>query len=159
MLRLSKFADYGTQVMVYMAKDGAVHSASEVATALVMAASSVSKILKMLARDDLVASVMGAKGGYMLARKPADISMAEIINAMDGPISITECSTSACTREAKCSTRGNWQGINRIIQEALERMSLAEMIKPGKQTSKSHMPVHQVIDTSAIRSRSRSRAV
>jgi len=157
MLRLSKFADYGTQVMAYMAKDGAVHSASEVAAGLGMASATVSKILKMLARENLVASVMGAKGGYMLARNPRDISMAEIINAMDGPISITECSgTSACTREAHCSTRDNWQGINRIIQDALENVNLAEMIKPKHHDTKHRIPGHHVIDTSAIRSRSKS---
>ena len=115
MLRLSKLADYGCQVMVYMAHDSAIHSASEVAIGLGMAAPTVSKILKMLARDGLVASVLGAKGGYALSRYPKEISIAEIINAMDGPISITECSsTSTCTRESFCSTRGNWQGINHV---------------------------------------------
>ena len=104
MLRLSKLADYGCQVMTYMARDGDVHSATEVASELGMAAPTVSKILKMLARVDLLASVLGAKGGYMLARHPSEISIAEIINAMDGPISITECSTSSCTRESTCST-------------------------------------------------------
>jgi FeS assembly SUF system regulator len=134
MLRLSKFADYGTQVMAYMARDGAVHSASEVAASMGMAAPTVSKILKMLARENLVDSVLGAKGGYMLAHHPKDISMAEIINAMDGPISITECSgVSACERESFCSTRVNWQGINYIIQNALGKVSLAEMIAPKLQ--------------------------
>ena len=144
MLRLSKLADYGCQVMAYMARDRIVHSANEVAVGLGIAAPTVSKILKMLARDGLVASVLGAKGGYILARYPEDISIAEIINAMDGPISITECSgTSTCTRESFCSTRGQWQGINHVIQEALDRVSLAEMIKPNT----------QVVDMSAIRSR------
>lgn len=152
MLRLSKLADYGCQVMAYMAKDEVVHSASEVAANLGMASATVSKILKMLTRANLVASVMGAKGGYMLARHPEDISMAEIIGAMDGPISITECSSSsACTRESLCLTRGNWQGINRIIQEALDKVSLAEMIKP-----KPAVPVHQVVNLSAIRSRGKA---
>ncbi len=144
MLRLSKLADYGCQVMVYMARDRAVHSASEVASALGMAAPTVSKILKMLARDGLVASVLGAKGGYALSRYPKEISIAEIINAMDGPISITECSsTSTCTRESFCSTRGNWQGINHVIQQALDNVSLAEMVTPN----------FQVVDMSAIHSR------
>lgn len=157
MLRLSKFADYGTQVMAYMAKDGAVHSASEVAAGLGMAASTISKILKMLARESLVESVMGAKGGYMLGRHPKNISMAEIIYAMDGPISITECSgTSACTRESLCSTRGNWQGINRIIREALEKESLAEMIKPRHHDTRNHIAEHHIVDISAIRSRGKS---
>src|SRR5674476_1442848 len=105
MLRLSKFADYGTQVMAYMAKDGAVHSASEVSTGLGIAAPTVSKILKMLVRENLVASSLGAKGGYMLARHPSEISIAEIINAMDGPISITAVSytTTSCERESTLS--------------------------------------------------------
>ena len=134
MLRLSKFADYGTQVMAYMAKDGAVHSATEVAAGMGMAAATVSKILKMLVRENLVASVLGAKGSYMLTRHPKDISMVEIINAVDGPISITECSgISACDRESFCSTRVNWQGINYIIQDALGKVSLAEMIAPKPQ--------------------------
>jgi len=145
MLRLSKFADYGTQVMAYMAKDGAVHSASEVSTGLGIAAPTVSKILKMLVRENLVASSLGAKGGYMLARHPSEISIAEIINAMDGPISITECSgtTTSCERESTCSTRSNWQGINHIIHDALNKVNLAQMIAP--------MP--QVVDVSRIRSR------
>lgn len=144
MLRLSKLADYGTQVMSYMARDRAVHSASEVAAGLGIAAPTVSKILKMLVRKQLVASVLGAKGGYMLARHPLEISVAEIIGAMDGPISITECSSaSTCVRESVCSTRSNWQGINHIIQNALEKVNLAEMSAPKP----------QVVDTSALRSR------
>jgi FeS assembly SUF system regulator len=145
MLRLSKFADYGTQVMAYMAKDGAVHSASEVSATLGIAIPTVSKILKMLVRENLVASSLGAKGGYTLARDPSEISIAEIINAMDGPISITECSstTTSCQRESTCSTRSNWQGINHIIHDALDKVNLAQMIAP--------MP--QVVDVSRIRSR------
>ena len=144
MLRLSKLADYGSQVMAYMARDGVVHSASEVATRLGMAPATVSKILKMLARENLVASVLGAKGGYMLTRHPREISMAEIIYAVDGPISITECSgTSTCSLESTCSTRNNWQGINHIIHDALNKVNLAEMIAPKP----------QVVDVSAIRSR------
>lgn len=144
MLRLSKLADYGTQVMTYMARDRIVHSASEVAAGLGIAVPTVSKILKMLVRKNLVVSVLGAKGGYRLTRHPREISIADIINAMDGPISITECSsTSTCVRESFCSTRSNWQGINHIIQDALEKVNLAEMIAPKP----------QVVDISAIRSR------
>jgi len=145
MLRLSKLADYGSQVMAYMARDSVVHSASEVANGLGMSATTVSKILKMLVRENLVASSLGAKGGYMLARDPGEISIAEIINAMDGPISITECSgtTTSCERESTCSTRSNWQGINHIIHDALDKVNLAEMIAPRP----------QVVDVSRMRSR------
>jgi FeS assembly SUF system regulator len=145
MLRLSKFADYGTQVMAYMARDGAVHSASEVAAGLGISVPTVSKILKMLVRENLVASSLGARGGYMLARDPGEITIAEIINAMDGPISITECSgaTTSCERESTCSTRSNWQGINHIIYDALNKVNLAQMTAPRT----------QVVDVSRIRTR------
>lgn len=146
MLRLSKLADYGTQVMTYMARDQAVHSAAEVASSLGIAAPTVSKILKMLVRKSLVESVLGAKGGYVLARDPLEITIAEIIYAMDGPISITECSgdnSTTCDRESTCSTRSNWQGINHIIQDALEKVNLAQMVAP-----KQH-----VIDVSGLRAR------
>ena len=144
MLRLSKLADYGTQVMTYMAHDKSIHSASEVAAGLGIAIPTVSKILKILVRKHLVVSILGAKGGYMLARSPREISIAEIIDAMDGPIAITECSsTSTCVRESICSTRSNWQGINHIILDALEKVNLAEMIAPKP----------QVVNISAIRSR------
>lgn len=144
MLRLSKLADYGSQVMAYMAHDADVHSASEIALGLGIAPPTVSKILKMLAKEHLVVSVLGAKGGYKLARHPGKISIAEIINAMDGPISITECSsTSTCVRESICSTRSNWQGINHIILDALAKVNLAQMIAPKP----------QVVNMSALRSR------
>lgn len=139
MLRLSKLADYGCQIMTHMARDKAVHSASEIAVSLGIAVTTVSKILKMLARQNLVASVLGAKGGYTLARHSSEISIAEIINAMDGPISITECSgTSTCSRESVCSIRGNWQGINRIILNTLEKVKLAEMIESKPQVVRIH---------------------
>jgi len=147
MLRLSRFADYGAQIMVYMAKDGTVHSAHAVASDLGLAVATVSKILKMLSKTNLVISALGAKGGYRLAHDPHDISIAEIIYAMDGPISITECSgETVCTRESMCATRDSWQGINRIIQDALEKVSLAEMTKPQL----------QVVDVSALRERVKS---
>ncbi|MDX8386478.1 MAG: SUF system Fe-S cluster assembly regulator [Gallionella sp.] len=147
MLRLSKLADYGCQVMTYMACDKAIHSATEVASSLGLSVPTVSKILKMLVRNKLVVSVLGSKGGYSLARLPADISIAEVIGAMDGPISITECSSDTlCERESLCSTRSSWQGINRIIEDALGRVSLVDMSKPQS----------QVIDISGLNSRSAS---
>jgi FeS assembly SUF system regulator len=130
--------------MTYMARDRTVHSASEIALDLGISAPTVSKILKMLVRKGLVVSMLGAKGGYMLSRDPGEISIVQIIDAMDGPISITECSSaSTCSLESTCSTRSNWQGINNIILNALEKVNLAEMIAPKP----------QVVDVSAIRSR------
>jgi FeS assembly SUF system regulator len=134
MLRLSKLTDYGTVVMTFMARtEGQVHSAHEIAEQVGIAAPTVSKVLKMLARYELVVSTRGAKGGYVLARPATETTMAEIISAMEGgPLGLTECSTTpgACIQEHSCSIRTNWQRINQVIVRALEEVSLAEMTRP-----------------------------
>ena len=137
MLRVSRLADYGTVVMASMARDpGRVHSAAEVATRIGLTTPTVSKILKMLARSGLVSSSRGAKGGYRLPRDPAQITIAQIIGAMDGPIGMTACSTTpgVCTQEAACGVRANWQTINLIVLETLSRVTLEQMAKPLPQT-------------------------
>ncbi|HLX28822.1 MAG TPA: SUF system Fe-S cluster assembly regulator [Casimicrobiaceae bacterium] len=130
MLRVSKLADYGTVVMAAMAREPQrVHSAAEVATRIGLAIPTVSKILKTLARSGLVTSTRGVKGGYRLLRAPAEISIAQIIGAVDGPIGVTECSTmrGMCMQEGACALRGNWLTINHIVLEALEGVTLEQM--------------------------------
>jgi FeS assembly SUF system regulator len=133
MLRVSKLADYGTIVMASMAREPArLHSAAEVALRLGLATPTVSKILKTLARNGLVTSSRGAHGGYRLRGDPAQISIAQIIDAMDGPIGMTECSTTPgmCMQEAACTVRANWRSINDIVLDALSRVTLEQMTKP-----------------------------
>ena len=133
MLRVSKLADYGTVVMASLAREPArLHSAAEVAGRIGLATPTVSKILKTLARNGLVTSTRGAHGGYRLRGDPAGISIAEIIDAMDGPIGMTECSTTPgiCTQEAACTVRANWRSINHIVLDALSRVTLEQMTKP-----------------------------
>jgi FeS assembly SUF system regulator len=133
MMRMSKLADYSTVVMTHMGRDGGgLHSAHEVAEAVGLSLPTVSKIFKILARGGLVVSTRGVKGGYLLARPPEKISIAEIIDAVDGRISLTECSHHAglCVQESHCSVRGNWQRINAAVRRALEGVSLADMARP-----------------------------
>ena len=90
MLRISKLTDYGTVVLAHLAANQAtVCSAADVAEATGVAPPTVSKLLKALARADLVTSTRGANGGYRLARPPQDISAADVIDALDGPVSIS----------------------------------------------------------------------
>src|SRR3990167_3620703 len=92
-LEMSKLADYGTVILTTMVHaPERVQSAAELAAAIHVPVPTVSKILKILAREGLLLSVRGAKGGYLLSRAPEQISIAEVINAMDGPIGMTECS-------------------------------------------------------------------
>jgi FeS assembly SUF system regulator len=133
MLRLSKLTDYSTVIMSYMAQEpGGVHSAAQMAAALGIAAPTASKILKMLARGDLVLSQRGAKGGYLLARPPEQISIAEVIAAMEGPLGVTECSivTGLCALEADCSIRNHWRHLNQVVRHSLDQVTLADMNRP-----------------------------
>jgi FeS assembly SUF system regulator len=146
MLRMSKMADYGTVIMTSIAREpGHIHSASELASRVGVAVPTVSKVLKTLAREGLLLSLRGAKGGYMLPRPAAQISVAQIIGAMDGPIGMTECSTHAglCTQESGCAVRANWQIVNHIVLAALQQVTLDQMTQP----------IGQTVDVSAIKSR------
>jgi FeS assembly SUF system regulator len=137
MLRVSKLADYGTVVMASMARDPLrVHSAAEVATRIGLGTPTVSKVLKTLARSGLVSSSRGVKGGYRLPRAPAEITIAQIIDAMDGPIGVTECSGahSLCPQEGACSVRAKWQTINHLVLETLSRVTLEQMAQSTTQT-------------------------
>ena len=133
MIRLSKLADYGMVIMTRLARqDHLQESTQSIAEATNIPQPTVGKILKMLTRGGLLTSQRGANGGYELARDAELISIAEIIEALDGPIAITDCAGGDhdCGIEKFCPTRTNWQWINGAIREALDGVSLAEMAAP-----------------------------
>lgn len=139
MLRISKLADYGTVVMVYLARHhDALHNATQIAESIHLATPTVRKLLKLLASHGLLQSQLGTKGGYALAKRAQDISVADIIQAVDGATALTECShhPGECALEAVCSISGNWQLISRAINTALDSVSLAELAKPDMQISR-----------------------
>jgi len=130
MLRISKLTDYGTVVLACLADPPERRrTASEVAEHTRLALPTVSKLLKSFHRAGLVTSARGAHGGYQLARPASRISAASIINAIEGPVAITECSGnhSACDLETICSTGGSWQRINAAIRSSLDGISLAQL--------------------------------
>ena len=136
MIRITKQTDYGIVLLTHLAAHpDRQYAAPELAAEARLPLPMVSKILKLLARDGLLASHRGVKGGYSLARAAEEISMAEIIAALEGPIAITECISveSDCSHEALCPVRGNWQRINLAVRSALEGISLAEMAQPKMQ--------------------------
>lgn len=130
MLKMSRLTDYGTGVLAYLAGAGArPHSTNEVAEATGLPAATASKILKLLTRAGLVSSHRGAQGGYALARPAAEITAAEVIDALEGPVALTECSIEdrSCELEASCLVGNAWQRINVAIRRALSEISLAEL--------------------------------
>jgi FeS assembly SUF system regulator len=133
MFRLSKLADYGTVLLSYMARQPEqTHSASELAGEIGIGVPTASKILKLLARQQLVQSVRGTRGGYLLARQPESISIAEVIEALDGPINVTECGagTGLCARESECGVKGNWRRLGKVIRQTLSDVSVADFASP-----------------------------
>ncbi len=136
MLRISKLTDYGTLIMTHMAGlPGRVHSAAELAEALGLGLPTVSKVLKTLGRHELVSSQRGAHGGYVLTRPPAEITVADVIDALeDQPFGLTECSASTgiCSMEGDCRIRDNWLRINTVVRQALQSVTVADMVHPAK---------------------------
>lgn len=127
-------ADYGVILMVQLARTPTrVTTAVELSDATALPAPTVSKLLKQLSRAKLLDSHRGTKGGYSVARPPANISVADIVTAVEGPIALTECMSAdgaVCEIEALCPTRTNWRQINDALVGALDSVSLADMAKP-----------------------------
>lgn len=144
MLRLSKLTDYATVVLSLMAREKSrVLTALEIATATGIPLPTVSKILKVLANAKLLNSTRGAKGGYLLAREPVNITIAAIISALEGPIALTECSLSKqiCEQASGCSIKTNWHVINQAIYNALEAVTLLDLVKPIAEPTEVFIPV------------------
>lgn len=131
MLRISKLTDYGTVLLAHLAERPGVVSSADVAAGTGVALPTVSKLLKALGRAGLVRSTRGANGGYELSRLPREITAAEIIDALEGPVSITECSSedSHCEHEGVCSVGDAWQRINVAIRRALDDVSLNDLLR------------------------------
>jgi FeS assembly SUF system regulator len=133
MIILSKLADYGVIVATHLA----IHSdrqanAAQIAAETRLPPATVAKVLKALAHAELVSATRGASGGYRLARPARDVSVAEVVAAIDGDIGLTQCSVHVdeCAHTNYCPTRPHWSAINRAVGEALAAISLDEMISP-----------------------------
>ncbi|QBQ53209.1 SUF system Fe-S cluster assembly regulator [Nitrosococcus wardiae] len=133
MLRMSKMTDYGIVLMTRLAAASkGQHTAADLSAQVEMPLPTVSKILKQLARAQLLVSSRGAQGGYSLARPPETISVAEIITTLEGPIGLTECISTPgeCGQESHCSTRVHWERINQAVYGALNEIKLSDMVQP-----------------------------
>ncbi len=127
---MNKLTDYGLVIMAHFAKSSAqALNTAEVAEATQIPVPTVSKILKSLSQHGLLVSQRGAKGGYQLRRAASAISLVEVIEALEGPIAMTECSSdsASCQLESKCGIRKASRRINNIVRNALKDVSLAQM--------------------------------
>ena len=140
MLRVTKLTDYATLVMTVLATaPDAVLSAAELAERAGIELPTAAKVLKPLAQAGLVEGFRGANGGYRLARDPHEVSLADIVEAMEGPLAMTECSIheGQCGIEHQCGIRANWRRINDVIVDALRAVSLIDLQTPALSSVKS----------------------
>lgn len=132
MFRVSREVDLGIVLLVRMTgrEPREIVTARELAEETEISLPMTSKVLKGLSRSGLLISHLGARGGYTLARAPEEISVADILVALEGPIALTNCIEPGlrdCAHEDVCCAKGNWQLINQKIQETLDAITLAEM--------------------------------
>lgn len=131
MLRVTKLTDYATVVLTVLATEPArVLSAPELAERARLELPTVAKVLKPLAHAGLVEGFRGAGGGYRLARPASEVSLIAIVEAIEGPLGMTECSGehSSCEHEPHCGVQSHWRRINDVIAEALGGITLAQML-------------------------------
>jgi FeS assembly SUF system regulator len=144
MLRVTKLTDYATVVLTALAaRPDAVLSAPELAERAGLELPTVAKLLKPLAQAGLVEGFRGTNGGYRLARAADQISLVEIVEAMEGPLGMTECSVhaGACGIEQSCGVRANWRRINDVVADALRRVTLAQMLDTPPPSSASRRTI------------------
>jgi len=135
MVKLGKLTDYGLVLLTCMArgKEITLHTARDLAVESQVPLPTVSKILKALLRKGLLVSHRGNRGGYFLARKPLEISVAEVIAALEGPVAFTECSPGEfglCDLEPCCPIKSNQRIISQAILGVLEKITLADLVQP-----------------------------
>ena len=127
---MGKLTDYATVVLASLAQEPDRHrAAAELAESTRLKPPTVSKVLKGLQRAGMVISSRGPQGGYRLARRPEDITAAQILDVFEGPVAITECSGTAsrCGIERQCRVGSGWQRVNAAIRHALDDVTLYQL--------------------------------
>ena len=139
MLRVSKLTDYAVVVLVRLSADGPCGAAPVQTSPAISAATgvpepTVAKVLKALSTAGIVVSQRGARGGYRLRRTLREISVADVIAAIDGPIALTACvdgSVGGCDVRDMCAVKGRWDLVNDAIRQSLTAITLSEMHEAG----------------------------
>lgn len=132
MIKLSKLTDYAVVILAEMARDqGTLVTAVSLAARTQLPEPTVAKVLKLLTKGEVILSTRGVNGGYVLNKSPDHITVASVITALDGPVALTACvdgGEDCCSYHDKCPMKGKWNPVNIAMREALERVTLSEMI-------------------------------
>lgn len=131
MLRITRLTDYGFILLAKMCEDeSSLQNAKDMSEELDIPLPTVSKVLKLLVQGNLLESQQGSQGGYHLSKPAKEISAAEIIEVLEGPVSMTACCvTDGCDRN--CAVSNSWQKVNAVIVNELKSVSLVDMVADG----------------------------
>lgn len=132
MFRINKLTDYAVVLLVDMARTHRVRAAQDIAAETGVPLPTVAKVMKALVRAGLVRSTRGASGGYTLARPASEIAVADMIEAVEGPIALTDCvhgAEDSCERETFCPMAGHWNRVNLAVRDALQGVTLDHMTR------------------------------
>ena len=133
MLRINKLTDYSMVILVHIARQDSSLTSRQISDESNIPLSTVSKVLKTLARNDILLSTRGATGGYSIAMPPNELSVNAIVTAMEGPLAITECCDSehgTCSEEHGCPLKSHWNHINLAVKSALKSVTLQDLLSP-----------------------------
>ncbi|MGE3476657.1 MAG: SUF system Fe-S cluster assembly regulator [Rhodospirillaceae bacterium] len=131
MFKVNKLTDYATVVLITIARSHVVRSSQHISENTGIPLPTVAKLMKSLNKAGLVKSQRGASGGYSLGKVPADITLADVIQAVEGPIALTACADTSdeqCSIEAVCPVQGRWNRVNSAVRAALSQVTLADMV-------------------------------
>lgn len=130
MFKVNKLTDYATVVLMDMAASAAVRPTQAISEHTGIPLPTVAKLMKHLVKSELVVSHRGVNGGYSLSRPADEMTIADVIEAIEGPIALTTCvdtSDDHCSYEPQCPASGKWNRANIAVTQALRDLSLAEM--------------------------------
>ena len=135
MFRISRLSDYGLLILCHFLKKPSLSfSASELSSILCLSKATVSKVLKKLCKAGLLSSLRGAQGGYVLSKKAQEITVWEVLEALEGPFSLSDClnqnTPSDCLLEKGCPLKPHWQVLSLTLQNTLKGLTLETLSKP-----------------------------
>lgn len=143
MFKVNKLTDYATVVLIEIAQSNVVRSSQHFSERTGIPVPTVAKLMKSLSKAGLVVSQRGAGGGYVLGRPPADITVADVIQAVEGPIALTACADTSdeqCGIEAVCPMHGKWNKVNQAVRAALADVTLADMVEDVSTFGRTPLP-------------------
>jgi Rrf2 family transcriptional regulator, iron-sulfur cluster assembly transcription factor len=139
-MRLTRAGEYAIRCVLYMAmhRDSPIISRKEIAEAMDIPAQFLGKVAQTLAKAGIIAIRQGAYGGYELVKRPEDISLLALVEAIDGEIFLNDCihRPDSCDRQTICSVHHVWEKARRQLRDTLDGTNLAELAEKESQCPK-----------------------